>query len=91
MSLDDIVSGSVIPYPYLWSREAEMAETEGRKTRPTAVGVRIKRSSGHDALILFPITSQPPGPNRLAVEIPETERRRAGLEAGMRLWIIVDE
>jgi hypothetical protein len=42
-------------------------------------------------LVLFPITSQPPSPGRFAAEIPEMEKRRAGLDATPRLWIILDE
>jgi hypothetical protein len=72
-------------------REAERGETEGRKPRPVAVGVRIARPKGEDLLVLFPITSQPPSPDRFAVEIPEIEKRRAGLDATLRLWIILDE
>src|SRR5438132_175752 len=33
----------VIRFPYLRVRESERGETEGRKTRPVAVGVRIAR------------------------------------------------
>ena len=66
-------------------------ETEGRKRRPLAVGVRIPRPKGHDLLVLFPITSQPPGTGRFAVEIPEMEKRRSGLDNSVRLWIILDE
>ena len=54
---------------------AERDETEGRKPRPVAVGVRITRPKGEDVLVLFPITSQP-SPDRFAVEIPEMEKRR---------------
>jgi hypothetical protein len=54
---------------------AERDETEGRKPRPVAVGVRIARPKGEDVLVLFPITSQP-SPDRFAVEIPEMEKRR---------------
>jgi hypothetical protein len=75
----------------LWVREAERGETEGRKPRPVAVGVRIARPKGKDLLVLFPITSRPPSPDRFAVEIPEMEKRRAGLDASLRLWIILDE
>jgi hypothetical protein len=32
------------------------------------VGVRIARRSGHDVLLLFPITSQPPSRDRFAAE-----------------------
>lgn len=90
MSFDAIRSGSVIAYPYLWHRQSLDGETEGRKSRPTAVGVRLPSPRG-DRLLLFPITSQAPSPDRLAVEIPETEKRRAGLQPELRLWIIIDE
>jgi hypothetical protein len=91
VSLDDLRTGCVIRFPYLWAREAERGETEGRKPRPVAVGVRITRSGGDDILLLFPITSQPPSRDRFAAEIPEMEKRRAGLDVTLRLWIILDE
>jgi hypothetical protein len=91
VSFDELRTGCVIRFPYLWVREAERGETEGRKPRPVAVGVRIARPRGEDLLVLFPITSQPPSPDRFAVEIPEIEKRRAGLDATLRLWIILDE
>jgi len=91
VSFDQIRTASVILFPYLWAREAERGETEGRKIRPVAVGVRISRPKGEDVLVLFPITSQPPAPGRFAVEVPEMEKRRAGLDATIRLWIILDE
>jgi hypothetical protein len=91
VNFDRLRSGCVIRFPYLWVREAERGETEGRKPRPVAVGVRIARPKGDDVLVLFPITSQPPRPERFAAEIPETEKRRAGLDPSLRLWIILDE
>jgi len=91
VSFDQIGTACVIRFPYLWAREAVRGETEGRKIRPVAVGVRISRQEGEDLLILFPITSQPPAPGRFAVEIPEMERRRAGLDVTVPLWIILDE
>jgi len=72
VSFDQLRAGCVILFPYLWVR----GETEGRKPRPVAVGVRIARSTGDDVLVLFPITSQPPSPDRFAAEIPEMEKRR---------------
>jgi hypothetical protein len=91
VSFDEIGSGTVIRYPYLWVRQAGSGETDGRKARPVAVGVRISRPKGEDTLILFAITSRPPGATNLAVEIPETERRRAGLDGNVRLWIVLSE
>lgn len=34
MKSDVLTQGSVIIYPFLWSREAERGETEGRKRIP---------------------------------------------------------
>ncbi len=91
MSFAGLRTGAVIRFPYLWAREAAQGETEGRKPRPTAVGVRIPKPKGEDVLVLFPITSQKPARERFAAEIPETEKRRAGLDGAMRLWLILDE
>jgi hypothetical protein len=38
---------------------------------------------------VFPITSKAPGSGTLALEIPETEARRAGLPR--QCWIVVEE
>jgi hypothetical protein len=92
MSFDDLVTGVVIRYSYLWKHQAELGETEGRKNlRPTVVGFRHKRASGKDVIWLFPITSKLPHPQRFSREIPDIEKRRAGLEVDLRLWIILDE
>ena len=87
---EEIQTAAVIHYPYLWSREADKGETEGRKERPVAVGVRIARGDG-DLVLFFPITTKQPGSGRFAVEIPTIEKRRAGLDVDLRLWIILDE
>jgi len=91
VSFDALRTGVVIRYPYLWAREAGRGEAEGRKSRPSAVGVRLARPNGEDVLLLFPITSKAPKRDRFAIEIPETERRRAGLDRDVRLWIVLDE
>ncbi|MGD0641786.1 MAG: hypothetical protein ABSC22_13650 [Roseiarcus sp.] len=91
MSFDALRTGAVIRYPYLWVREAGRGETEGRKARPSAVGVRLARANGEDVILLFPITSKAPERERFAIEIPETEKRRAGLDRDVRLWIVLDE
>jgi hypothetical protein len=59
VSFEQILTGTVIRYPYLWAREARDGETEGRKDRPVAVGVRLGRMDG-DLILLFPITSRQP-------------------------------
>jgi hypothetical protein len=57
MSYDDIQTASVIRYSYLWAREAHKGETEGRKERPVAVGVRLPRPDG-DLVLFFPISTK---------------------------------
>ncbi len=91
MSFEGIVSASVIRYPYLWAREARKGELEGRKARPVVVAFRLTITKPADTLIVFPISTKLPSPESLAIEIPETEKVRAGLDAGQRLWIIFDE
>lgn len=90
MSFDDIQTATVIRYPYLWARQAHAGETEGRKGRPVAVGVRIVRPDG-DLVLFFPITTKEPEASRFFAEIPAIEKRRAGLDTDLRLWIILDE
>lgn len=50
----------------------------------------MPRPSG-DIILFFPVTSKQPSPDRFAAEIPDTEKRRAGLDTDLRLWIILDE
>ena len=87
-----LLRGSIVRYPYLWRREREAGETEGRKERPVCVVVAARRdATGETYLLLLAITSQPPGVHRNAVAIPDTERRRAGLDPDRPAWVIVDE
>lgn len=90
MSYDQVQTAFVIRYPYLWARQAADGETERRKDRPVAVGVRLARADG-DLVLFFPITSKQPEPSRFAAEIPAIEKRRAGLDPDLHLWIILDE
>lgn len=90
MSYDDILTAAVVRYPYLWARQARDGETEGRKDRPVAVGVRLSRPDG-DLVLFFPITSKQPDASRFFSEIPDIEKRRAGVDQEIRLWIIFDQ
>lgn len=84
--------GSVIVYPYLWVTQRDAGETEGRKTRPVCLVLRLrdpKQDLHH--LLLLAISSQPPRADQAALEIPDTERRRAGLSRYTRAWIIISE
>lgn len=81
--------GDVWRYDYLWRWQHDGGETEGRKARPTAMVAVIKTPDG-TFLFILPITSSPPVAGRLSVEVPQIERRRAGLD-DIPLWVMIDE
>ena len=37
------------------------------------------------------VTTKEPGADRLAMEVPQVERKRAGLAAELSLWVVLDE
>lgn len=67
------------------------AKPKAARFAPATVGVRISKPNGDDVLMLFPITSQQPQKDRFAAEIPDIEKRRAGLDVSIQLWIVLDE
>jgi len=83
--------GDVWDYPYLWARQDQAGETEGRKNRPAAIPVLVERRDGRHWMALLAITTQPPGTIRHALPVPEIERRRSGLSGDGPSWIILDE
>ncbi|WP_455274108.1 hypothetical protein [Rhizobium herbae] len=84
--------GEVIAYPYLWAWQHQRGETEGRKPRPVCVVVAVRSArDGKMHLALLAIITQQPQTGRLALEIPEIERQRAGLGDLKQSWIVVDE
>lgn len=84
-------AGQVIDYPYLWKWQCDHGETEGRKFRPCCVSVVVRQSGDKTLLFMAPITSKSPPADRVAIEIPLIEARRAHLDQDRSLWIIIDE
>jgi hypothetical protein len=90
MTTEPPPEGAVIRYPYLWAAERDRGEAAGRKPRPVCLVLRLREAALHH-LILLPVTSKAPSARRTAIEIPEMERRRAGLTRYARAWVIADE
>jgi hypothetical protein len=90
MPFDEIQTGCVIEYLYLWRREALSGQLEGLKRRPTAVAFRMTGKQS-DIIYLMPITTKAPDANAAAVEVPQIEKKRAGLDLDYRQWIILSE
>lgn len=84
-------AGEVFRYPFLWKREELSGETEGRKKRPVCIAVTVAKQDGETVVFILPITTQPPQPARHALEVPEIESQRVGLETHVRKWIMLDE
>lgn len=85
-------AGYVLAYPYLWQWQQERGETGGRKVRPVCVVAAVRGAGdGLTHLALLAITSGMPGAGRTAIEIPEIEARRAGLDGQTRAWVVIDE
>lgn len=82
-------TGLVISYYFLWDREHAKGEEEGRKPRPACVVVPL--TSKHGDVVLFPLTTKEPPPGRIAIKVPEMERRRLKLKGRGPSWIILDE
>jgi hypothetical protein len=87
--MTEIGHGHVIRYSYLWARENAKGEDSGRKVRPSCVMLIIAGKDARSSTLIFPITSRPPGPDTLSMEILDTEARRTGLR--QPAWIIVEE
>jgi len=83
--------GDVWQYDYLWKREHAAGVENARKARPTALVTTFVGKDGRTNLFWIPITTKEPHKGRLAIEVPQMERRRAGLASDMRLWVMVDE
>ena len=80
--------GEVWRYPFLWKREAVRGNTEGQKQRPCAVAMLTRNATDEPIVMFVPITTQPQENNPFAIEVPEIEKKRAGLDLHLRLWIV---
>jgi len=83
--------GDIWRYPFLWKREQQAGEDQGRKPRNTALAAVVPVSEKSTHLYLLAITGTEPRRDQDALEIPAMEIRRAGMTEYKRLWIILDE
>ena len=69
--------GDVWQYEYLWHREHEAGKDNARKSRPAALASAYVGKDGRTNLFWIPITGKEPHKDRLAIEVPQIERKRA--------------
>lgn len=91
MAFPEPVPGLVIRYSYLWESESRRGQEEGRKDRPCAVVLAVKRSDREPFRVMVaPITHSPPDDPRDAIEIPPVIAKGLGLDH-TRSWIVTRE
>jgi hypothetical protein len=81
------VVGQIYRFSYLWAREHDRGEDSGRKDRPACLLLRSAKSP--DLLVMYAITTSRPDSGRVALEVPQIERRAAGLD--QKCWVVLDE
>jgi hypothetical protein len=89
MTSDAPQTGLVIRYQFLWPREHARGAEHGRKARPACVVVPLNVAT--KAVVLFPLTTQEPSPDRLFLRVPDTERQRLRLRGSTATWLLLDE
>jgi hypothetical protein len=83
--------GLVISYAYLWHREHQAGQEEGRKERPSVIVLAVEREAdGAIIVTVLPITHSAPADPATAVAIPAVVKRHLGLDDD-RAWIVVAE
>jgi hypothetical protein len=82
--------GLVIRYSYLWEREAREGREEGTKDRPCAIILVVLREGEYPIVRVLPVTHVPPADPVDALEIPQTTKRRLGLDSD-RSWVVLSE
>jgi hypothetical protein len=82
--------GLVIRYCYLWLREFDEGEVEGRRRRPCAVVVCVEDVDGETVVTVAPLTHLAPECTDDAVELTPATRRRLGLHPE-RNWVMSTE
>jgi hypothetical protein len=83
--------GLVIRYSLLWSREARTGATEGRKDRPCAIVVAMRRDEHGDTRVaVVPITHTAPDNPAASVALPASVMTALRLDAEPA-WARLDE
>ncbi len=82
--------GHVIKYSYLWWNEQRKGRKEGLKERPCSVVLSRRTDRGEVILYVLPITHTPPSKSEDGLEIPNSTKKRLGLD-DQKSWIITTE
>jgi mRNA-degrading endonuclease toxin of MazEF toxin-antitoxin module len=90
MPLPEPEPGLVLSYGYLWKWQDERGDDTGEKSRPCVIVLATENNDGDTVVLVVPVTSQPPQPNRSSIEIPTRVQADLGLD-GAQCWVVIDE
>lgn len=90
MAIPDPEPGLVISYAYLWRREHDAGQEEGRKNHPCVIVLSVEKHDTGTKVTVAPITHSPPSGQRPCLEIPLRVKQRLGLD-DQHSWVILDE
>ena len=90
MAIPNPEPGLVISYAYLWRREFEAGQEEGRKNRPCVIVLSVEKHDSGTHVTVAPITHSPPSPGTPCLEIPLRVKQHLGLDDD-RSWVILGE
>jgi hypothetical protein len=83
--------GAVFHYAYLWHREFQAGQIEGRKDRPVmALAVAVSEKDGRTHVMALPITHSQPFDQDHGVLLPDATKRLLGLDEAPS-WVITTE
>jgi mRNA-degrading endonuclease toxin of MazEF toxin-antitoxin module len=82
--------GLVISYAYVWRKEHEEGQEEGRKNRPCVIVLSAEKQDKAMQVTVAPITHSLPNPASSCMEIPLRVKQHLGLD-DERSWVIFDE
>jgi len=73
--------GLVISYAYLWHREHQAGQEEGRKDRPSVIVLAVERlADGATIVTVLPIAHSAPADAASAIETPPPVKLHLGLD-----------
>lgn len=90
MAIPNPEPGLVISYAYLWRREFEGGQEEGRKDRPCVIVLSVEKHTSGTQVTVAPITHSTPDSETPCIEIPLSVKEHLGLDAE-RSWVVLGE
>lgn len=91
MPLPGLTPGLVVRYEYLWARRAAGLAGTADKDHPACVVLTYRvEGRSEDFVVYLPISHSPPEDGQDGIELPDSVKARAGLDARPQ-WVLLSE